>query len=189
MPVKKKPSAAQLAARAKFVKMVRAKAAAKKAALKVGAYKKPKLFKPTKKQTAAAAKRLVKQSVAPKKVAAKKVAGLDKITRKGKKTTVHYSRVSGVNGISLIGNVSNRKKIDILNFTKPEMVARLFLIVKDWSNLEDKIVLNKARALVWSRNTARENFIYPKIYEKKLTYNLLLYVMGNDNNLFSEAIK
>ena len=54
MPVKKKPSAAQLAARAKFVKMVRAKAAAKK------------------------------------------VAGLDKVTRKGKKTTVSYSRVSGV---------------------------------------------------------------------------------------------
>jgi hypothetical protein len=150
MPVKKKPSAAQLAARAKFVKMVRAKAAAKKAAAKkVGAYKKPKLFKPTKKQTAAAAKRLVKQSVA-----VKKVSGLDKVVRKGKKTSVYYSRVSGVNGISLIGNVSNRKKIDILNFTKPEMVARLFLIVKDWSNLEDKIVLNKARALVWSRNTA-----------------------------------
>jgi hypothetical protein len=69
MPVKKKPSAAQLAARAKFVKMVRAKAAAKKkAATKVGAYKKPKLFKPTKKQTEAAVKRLVKQSVAVKKV-------------------------------------------------------------------------------------------------------------------------
>jgi DNA repair protein RadC len=75
MPVKKKPSAAQLAARAKFVKMVRAKAAAKKAALKVGAYKKPKLFKPTKKQTAAAAKRLVKQSVAVKKVSEKKIGG------------------------------------------------------------------------------------------------------------------
>lgn len=64
MPVKKKPSPAQLAARAKFVKMVRAKAAAKKKS-------------------------------APKK-AAKKVAGLDKVTRKGKKTTVHYSRISGI---------------------------------------------------------------------------------------------
>lgn len=64
MPVKKKPSPAQLAARAKFVKMVRAKAAAKKKA-------------------------------APKK-AAKKVDGLDNVTRKGKKTTVHYSRLSGV---------------------------------------------------------------------------------------------
>jgi hypothetical protein len=53
MPVKKKPSPAQLAARAKFVAMVRAKAAAKKkAAPKVGA---------------------VKKKVAPKKVVAKKM--------------------------------------------------------------------------------------------------------------------
>jgi hypothetical protein len=112
MPVKKKPSAAQLAARAKFVKMVRAKAAAKKAAAKkIGAYKKPKLFKPTKKQTAAAAKRLVKQSVA-----AKKVAGLDKVVRKGKKTSVYYSRVSGVNGISFndIGTEMLQLEKDIL---------------------------------------------------------------------------
>ena len=65
MPVKKKPSAAQLAARAKFVKMVRARAAAKKKAM-------------------------------PKKAAAKKVAGLDKVVRKGKKTSVYYSRVSGI---------------------------------------------------------------------------------------------
>ena len=65
MPVKKKPSPAQLEARAKFVKMVRAKAAAKKKA-------------------------------APKKGVAKKITGLDKITRKGKKTLVHYSRVSGI---------------------------------------------------------------------------------------------
>jgi hypothetical protein len=40
MPVKKKPSAAQLAARAKFVKMVRAKAAAKKIGAKKIAAKK-----------------------------------------------------------------------------------------------------------------------------------------------------
>ena len=65
MPVKKKPSAAQLAARAKFVKMVRARAAAKKKAM-------------------------------PKKAAAKKVAGLDKVVRKGKKTSVYYTRVSGI---------------------------------------------------------------------------------------------
>ena len=85
MPVKKKPSAAQLAARAKFVKMVRAKAAAKKKAM-------------------------------PKKAAAKKVAGLDKVVRKGKKTSVYYSRVSGVNGISFndIGTEMLQLEKDIL---------------------------------------------------------------------------
>jgi len=58
MAPKKKPSANQLAARAKFTAMVKAKAAKNKAA--------------------------------------KKVAGLDKVVRKGKKTSVLYSRVSGV---------------------------------------------------------------------------------------------
>jgi len=85
MPVKKKPSAAQLAARAKFVKMVRARAAAKKKAM-------------------------------PKKAAAKKIAGLDKVVRKGKKTSVYYSRVSGVNAISfnhIINEMSQLEK-DIL---------------------------------------------------------------------------
>ena len=60
MAATKKPSPAQLAARAKFTAMVKAKAAARKQA-------------------------------------PKKVAGLDKITKKGKKTTVHYSRINGIN--------------------------------------------------------------------------------------------
>jgi hypothetical protein len=61
---KKKASPAQLAARKKFVEMVRAKAKAKKSATK--------------------------------KVTVKKVSGLDKVVRKGKKTDVKYSRISGI---------------------------------------------------------------------------------------------
>jgi hypothetical protein len=91
MPVKKKPSAAQLAARAKFVKMVRAKAAAKKAAAK------KIIRKPSKIDDLLLLDEIKGRA---KKVAAKKVAGLDKITRKGKKTTVHYSRVSGLKKLS-----------------------------------------------------------------------------------------
>jgi hypothetical protein len=91
MPVKKKPSAAQLAARAKFVKMVRAKAAAKKAAAKKVAAKKI-IRKPSKIDDL-----LLLDEI---KGRAKKVGGLDKITRKGKKTTVHYSRVSGLKKLS-----------------------------------------------------------------------------------------
>jgi hypothetical protein len=83
MIAKKKPSAAQLAARAKFVKMVRAKAAAKKKAA-------PKK--------------------AAKKVAAKKVAGLDKVVRKGKKTAVFYSRLSGLFDTSAIADIDQLKK-------------------------------------------------------------------------------
>lgn len=106
-----------------------------------------------------------------------------------KSHNVRINVMSGTKAKSLIGSVSNIKKIDVLNFTKPEMVARLFVITKNWSRQDDKIFLNKARGLVWSRNTVRQNFIYPKKYEKSLTYNLLLYVMGNEKNLFSEQIK
>jgi hypothetical protein len=77
MAAKKKPSAAQLAARAKFVAMVRAKSKAKKSA--------------TKKAT-------VKKS-APKKAAKKKVSGLDKVVRRETKTNVHYSRISGIGDV------------------------------------------------------------------------------------------
>jgi len=69
MAATKKPSPAQLAARAKFTAMVKAKAAARK---KVG--NKP----------------------AAKKTATKKVGGLDKVVKKEKKTMVHYSRLNGI---------------------------------------------------------------------------------------------
>ena len=78
MATKKKPSAKQLAARAKFVKMVRARAAAKKAGKKVAAG----THKDTKSHN----------------VNIRVVSGLDKITRKGRKTIVHYSRVGGIAG-------------------------------------------------------------------------------------------
>ncbi len=70
MATKKKPSAKQLAARAKFVAMVRAKSKAKKSATKKAAPK--------------------------KKSAPRKVTGLDKVVRKGRKTSVQYSRIAGL---------------------------------------------------------------------------------------------
>lgn len=87
MAAKKKPSAAQLAARAKFVAMVRAKSKAKKSA--------------TKKATV---KKAAPKKAAKKKVVKKKVGGLEKVVRRGSKTNVHYSRISG---IGLNNNVIN----------------------------------------------------------------------------------
>jgi len=76
MAAKKKPSAAQLAARAKFVAMVRAKSKAKKSATKKATVKK----------------------TAPKKAAKKKVATKKASTHKDTKShNVRISVVSGVN--------------------------------------------------------------------------------------------
>jgi hypothetical protein len=92
MAAKKKPSAAQLAARAKFVAMVRAKSKAKKSATKKAIVKK------------AAPKKAAKK----KAVAKKKVSGLDKVVRRGTKTNVHYSRISGIDANSYAINEIER---------------------------------------------------------------------------------
>lgn len=87
MASKKKPTAAQLAARAKFTAMVKAKAAARK--------------KPGSKSIAAP-KKVAKKVVSKHKdtkshnVNIRVVSGLDKVTRKGKKTIVNYSRMNGI---------------------------------------------------------------------------------------------
>lgn len=75
MPTKKKPTPAQLAARKKFVEMVRAKAKAKKATTK-----KASTHKDTKSHN----------------VNVKVVSGLDSVKRRGNKTQVNYSRMSGI---------------------------------------------------------------------------------------------
>lgn len=84
MPTKKKPSPAQLAARAKFVAMVRAKSKAKKSATKKSTVKK----------------------AAPKKAAKKKVATKKASTHKDTKS--HNVRINVVSGVD-ITNLSIKK--------------------------------------------------------------------------------
>jgi hypothetical protein len=92
MAAKKKPSAAQLAARAKFVAMVRAKSKAKKSETKKATVKKA----------------VPKKAAKKKAVAKKKVSGLDKVVRRGTKTNVHYSRISGIDANSYAINEIER---------------------------------------------------------------------------------
>ena len=81
------------------------------------------------------------------------------------------------------------KKINTQNFTKIEMVARLFILQRNWSKEPQSIVLNKAKALSYTKKILKLNFIYPKDKEEKISLNLVLFLMGNDNNMFSKAIK
>jgi len=96
MAAKKKPSAAQLAARAKFVAMVRAKSKAKKSATKKATVKK----------------------AAPKKAAKKKVATKKASTHKDTKShNVRISVVSGTNASEqfvkqLNSLLSDKKKLE-----------------------------------------------------------------------------
>jgi hypothetical protein len=139
MAAKKKPSAAQLAARAKFVAMVRAKSKAKKSATKKATVKK------------SAPKKAVK-----KKVAKKKVSGLDKVVRRGTKTNVHYSRISGI-GLNDIGLelLDLERKIIGLKSKKKSLKS-----VKDKKEIQGKITIynNQFKYLKGYLNT-RAKFI------------------------------
>ena len=139
MAAKKKPSAAQLAARAKFVAMVRAKSKAKKSA--------------TKKTTV---KKAAPKKAAKKKVAKKKVSGLDKVVRRGTKTNVHYSRISGI-GLNDIGLelLDLERKIIGLKSKKKSLKS-----VKDKKEIQGKITIynNQFKYLKGYLNT-RAKFI------------------------------
>lgn len=131
MPAKKKPSPAQLAARAKFVAMVRAKSKAKKSATKKATVKK----------------------AAPKKAAKKKVATKKASTHKDTKShNVRINVVSGVNPYVIneiqrltkyndelqkfIENGKNKLKTDksLSNFNKGSLkisIGRLQYLLRD----------------------------------------------------------
>jgi len=80
-------------------------------------------------------------------------------------------------------------KVDLLNFTKPQMTARLLIIARDWSRQSEEIVLNQKKATAYVKKIVKENFIYPSDKLEHITRNLLLFLLGNDNNIFSKAIK
>ncbi len=81
------------------------------------------------------------------------------------------------------------KKIDLMNFTKTELTARLFVIQRNWSRQSTEITLNKTKGTAYAKKVVEENFIYPEGKLETTTLNLLLFLLGNENNIFSKAIK
>jgi hypothetical protein len=81
-----------------------------------------------------------------------------------------------------------RSKIDVGDFRQSQMVARLLIIQRDWSKQSDEIVLNKTKATAYVKNVVKENFIYPADKLEKITGQLLLFLYGSKNNIFSIAI-
>ena len=120
MAAKKKPSAAQLAARAKFVAMVRAKSKAKKSATKKATVKKSAPKKATKKASTHKDTKShnvnirVVSGTKKKAVAKKKVSGLDK---QGSLTSVNLA----VRKIGSLQTDKIKKSIDWINFYNKEL--------------------------------------------------------------------
>jgi hypothetical protein len=155
----KKGSAAAKAYMAK----IRAKRGTKKVgAKKISGYKKPKLFKPSKKEIDAAAKRLVKQSI--KKVEPKKVGSTLKLNPKEKHlgavnkdlntraksyhkdTKSHNVNIRVVNGINKIGQINLNLVADEL-FKLETDIQELTYFIKVEKNTKEKNRLKEIKSV------------------------------------------
>lgn len=77
------------------------------------------------------------------------------------------------------------QKINLNKFNRIELTARLFI-------LQGKIFSIKYTTETFNLFTLgiiRDNFLYPEEMEREIHLNFMLFMMGNENNLFSKAIK
>lgn len=86
-----------------------------------------------------------------------------------------------------IGAVES-KKIDLQNFNKTDLIARLFTIQRNWTSLPQNVRSNKTKAKSWAKKTLKENFKYPEKYFEPLYTDLLIFLLGDDDNTFTKTI-
>jgi len=80
-------------------------------------------------------------------------------------------------------------KVNLDSFTVSQLTAKLLTISRNWSRQPASTTLNKKKAMSWARKTIKDNFIYEDFNEDTLTMNLLLFLMGNEKNIFSKTLK
>lgn len=140
------------------------------------------------------AKKAVKKKSAPPKAVLKNIRTIPKSIGASKKsssshkdTKSHNVNIRVVSGVSLFGNKLGPKKIDVMNFTANDMLAKLLVFQKNWAT-KPELVFNKKKATAWAKKAVKENFIYPPQTETRLVNNLLLFLMGVNDNIFSKQI-
>jgi len=67
------------------------------------------------------------------------------------------------------------KKVNLQNFTKPELTVRLFAIVR---NNPVNLEAGKDALMDLCLKLARENFEYPEKQEESIKVNLALFLLG-----------
>jgi|688.fasta_scaffold2282772_2 hypothetical protein len=106
---------------------------------------------------------------------------------KKRKSNYHKDTKSHNVNIRVVSGLKN-KKINVENFNKNEMIARLFVIQRNWNNQDENITLNKDNADIYIEKIVKENFIYPINKLQTIKNNLLLFLLGNKNNIFSKSL-
>jgi|LakMenEpi03Aug12_release.lakeMendotaPanAssembly.Ray.scaffolds.fasta_scaffold1686100_1 hypothetical protein len=104
---------------------------------------------------------------------------------------MHYNSAIGSNWaincnsyyLDQLKKVNKMSKIDLSNFTKAELTAKLYVIQKDF------VLSTKDEANEYALAKTKQSFIYEADKEELVARHLLLFLLGNDNNLFSKTLE
>jgi hypothetical protein len=80
------------------------------------------------------------------------------------------------------------KKVNLSNFNKPELIARLYVIQKNFSFKSEELLNDRIELLNYVETIAKANFVYPKSHQERVKCNLALFLLGNPDNVFDKAI-
>lgn len=80
-------------------------------------------------------------------------------------------------------------KTDLLNFKANEMTAKLYCIMSEYNRQYSELITDRKLFDNWVLKQVQQRFVYPKKHEQKTVIHLQLYLLGNDDNMFSKALK
>jgi hypothetical protein len=78
------------------------------------------------------------------------------------------------------------KKLNVLAFTKNELLAKLLIIARSFRNID---LANTDEVKEFAKKAIKSNFIYPQKYEEGLIDNLILFLLGEQDNAFTKKIE
>lgn len=80
------------------------------------------------------------------------------------------------------------EKIDIMSFSKAQMTARLFVILRNFQN-KYATYPELDKLMEYVTKITEENFEFPLASKKQVVDNLCMFILGNEDNVFSKSIK
>ena len=82
-------------------------------------------------------------------------------------------------------------KTDLNNFKQPELLAKLFIISRNYDRKKDSFFEStegKNELTKFALTALKENFIYPEEKEDALTDHLILFLLGSEKSIFYKYI-
>ncbi len=82
------------------------------------------------------------------------------------------------------------KKINLASFNKSLLIARLFVITKNFESIKgDLLIRGRSVFMKQVEKIVSDNFIYPEGKFNNVCNNLALFLLNNPNNTFDKTLK